>query len=322
MPNRKSGTYRRDSDSRTGPGATLIIGLDPHRAGALREHLADPGGASVPAVVATDLQRLERVVHPAHHRPVGRRRVRGILLYSRGERDAEALDLLRWLGAIYPRTPAVLCIDSLGEAIRSARERAEFASAAQLDERHGTGGAFRRVMLGTLQLPGRGQVLVLRRNKVGPDVLDACDERIFGPWDERCVALRRWLLEQAAESAPDVKEYHLCTLDAYFDSLAVSELAVARGISHTTLEQNLKEIRALFRVADLDVLRGRWERAWFGQGARTAAVAPWLVGRAQAPKDRKKARPPEPSAFAGETVRKRPAAKRKRRRTNPGQEPE
>jgi hypothetical protein len=67
---------------------------------------------------------------------------------------------------------------------------------------------------------------------------------------------------------------HLCTLDAYFESVPKSELWRARGVQKPTMAQILTEIRALFAVDDLDVLKHRWEREW-GRGA-TLVREGWL----------------------------------------------
>ncbi|MFK7988523.1 MAG: hypothetical protein AB8I08_21065 [Sandaracinaceae bacterium] len=326
MPNRKSGTYRRNTDPRTARGKIVVVGRNATQSRALSQYIESPAGVGVPTVMATGLTELQRLIHPAHHRPVGRRRVRGFLIHFQlTSADGGPLGLLKWLGAIYPRTPVVVYTNASQETLSRASGRdAEFVSAAELDAQHGEGGAFREAMLGVLELSSGSQVMVLRQAEVGADVLEACNQQLFQPWDERCIALRRWLLEEARESAPDLKEYHLCTLDAYFDSLAVSELATARGISRATLDQNLKEIRALYQVADIDVLRGRWERDWFGRGARSAAIAPWLKGRrtsdaetlasARSEEARRPSRPP--SARSGRRVRstqaKLPAAERTR----------
>lgn len=191
--------------------------------------------------------------------------------------ELTAAEVVTWLDDVYPRTPVVLYT---GEPDLSGIERTcaarglaiQPASPSPEGWEAGTE-VIRPFLLGLIGMSG-GVAPIFAREGLRPEVVQCLETRIFAPWEERRLHVRRWLIDMALPEVGRVGESLLRTVETFFDTVPREELACARGVEETTIVAVLKEVPRTWGMP-LASLMQRWERAFLKRGAVSAHQFPW-----------------------------------------------
>lgn len=250
---------------RVRPGAAAVVDGNPQRL----EELASAWSSATQAEAFT-AQNLDGIRYRLRKPRDGRPRVRGFLLHWKiqGGVFGNALDAVEQIRPWYPRTP--ICVFGNPSVVRvdlRFRPDLQLVEAAQIPaDRIPSPPALRAAYVGVLRIEPGCSVPLLDEALVTSEVVLECERELYGPWDEHCRRVRRWLLGRVTEGEK-LEEYHLRTLDAYFESIVdPTRLAIARGVDPTTLEQYVKEIRRV-TGSEMASLKAQWEIEFYGQGA-------------------------------------------------------
>lgn len=271
MSRKKSGTQLRSqgntggtTDRRLAHGLLIVIDGDTVGRRSLKRAITRVLGPDV--ATFPDLSALQAYIHPHSTRRAGRPPVRGFLIdWELGKRrGAPLLEVMTWLDGVYPRTPVVTYTGApdLSDIHRMCAGREHEVVA--LRKRARASDPFRHAALAIARLPIQ-QTAILARSGLTDEVLRWIEEVWFTGWEERRLHARCWLMAQLP-SGTEACEYHLRTIEAYFESLTRGELAHARGVSKSTIAQHEKEIASVWGEP-LTSLKQRWERDYEGRGA-------------------------------------------------------
>lgn len=237
-------------------------------------------------VLAESIAAMDAALRPPGRTTARRIRVRGFVMswFLDTARTTTALDALRWLDGVYPRTPVLVYAanddpEAIGRACaeRGLRFRPErhplvgpsFATAA-------LPASVSAATLGYVMTPGR-TLVVVREGTLYAEVLRYFDAHLFAPWDARCVEIRAHLLARAGDRAKDATERLLCMLDCAFDLIPVAALLRARGVSKQTHHQDLSAIYDVWGVPALDFLTLPYLGERVGRGPAYPAADPWIA---------------------------------------------
>jgi hypothetical protein len=301
MPPKKSGTHLRSQGSADGPtdsrltrGAVIVVGGDMIGRNALKVDIARALGPEVAAF--PDLDALQAHIHPRSTGRAGRPPVRGFLLdWGLGSpRGAPLLEVLKWLDGVYPRTPIVTYTSAPDLAqIHPMCARGQHAI-VPLGRKLSAAHPLQQAVLALVCLSIH-ETAILARDGLTDRVLQSMEDVWFKFWEEQRLDARRWLIDQLPLGT-EAAEYHLRTIEAYFDSLTRGELAYARGVAQSTMAQHEKEVASLWGEP-LESLKQRWERCHHGRGAAASRsrLAQAMGARPAAADPARESEPPRPS---------------------------
>lgn len=292
-------TGNTPTNPRLATGEVIIVGGDTARRAALKAAVVRVSGPEVKALA--DLELLKLYIHPRSTGRAGRPPVRGFLLdWELGKpRGAPLVELLKWLGEVYPRTPVVTYTGApdLDEIRQMCAGREHEIWPVQ---RTAAVEPLRYAALAAVHLPPE-KIAVLARDRLTDAVLRAIEETWFEPWDEQRLAARAWLLDQLPHRVGPT-ERHLRTIEAYFETVKYDDLCGARGVGQATMTRQEKEVGEIWGEP-IDSLKQRWERHCKGRGTGTPAFLTDAMRGADETRNDDSKRPPGP---------RRPSARRSR----------